>query len=102
MPLVVERYRVMSKIEVYKAALEYYGKTAQITQLFEEMAELTKELSKNNRGIDNVDHIAEEIADTLIMLEQMILLFNCSKEVTAWRDFKVERLKYNLTAEGVI
>ena len=39
---------------------------------FEEMSELQKELCKHDRGKDNREAIAEEIADVQIMLEQMI------------------------------
>ena len=88
--------------KVLEAAVRYYGKYSQVDQLFEEMAELTKELSKNNRGSDNVSSIAEEIADVEIMLDQMKILFNCSREVNLWRAYKVERLRHNLTKEGVI
>jgi len=40
----------------------------QYIMLFEEMAELTKEISKHMRGKQNQTEIAEEIADVQIML----------------------------------
>ena len=62
----------MTKCEtaICQLAVNVYGKTSQCTVCMEEMAELTKELSKNLRGQDNAAHIAEEIADVEIMLEQ--------------------------------
>ena len=47
--------------------------------MFEEMAELQKELCKNARGKDNRAEIAEEIADVHIMLDQMEILPNCKE-----------------------
>jgi len=58
----------------------------------EEMSELTKELSKSQRGEDNRAHVAEEIADVEIMLAQMKIIFNCSEEVEEWKDKKLQRL----------
>ncbi len=66
---------------IYRRALKTYGAEAQTRMVFEEMAELQKELCKNARGADNVDDIAEEIADVQIMLEQMIVLHDCRGEV---------------------
>ena len=86
---------------VLESAVEYYGKYSRIDLTFEEMAELTKELSKNCRGADNIDGIAEEIADVQIMLDQLKIVFNCSREVDLWRGYKIERLRQNLTKAGV-
>lgn len=51
----------MTKCEtaICQLAVNVYGKTSQCTVCMEEMAELTKELSKNLRGQDNAAHIAE-------------------------------------------
>ena len=58
----------------------------------EEMSELTKELCKHRRGRDNVEAIAEEIADVEIMLRQMVMLFDCADKVDEFRRYKLERL----------
>ena len=76
----------------FERALEHYGPDAQITMVMEEMSELQKELCKYRRGRANYDHIAEEIADVSIMLDQMRLLFQCGGAVQAWRLEKVRRL----------
>ena len=83
----------MTYHEIYEAALAKYGAEAQTLMVMEEMAELQKELCKHSRGTDNVDHIAEEIADVEIMLEQMKILYNCEYEVKKYRREKIERLK---------
>lgn len=60
---------------VLRRALDTYGSWAQVMMVFEEMSELQKELCKYLRGRGSFEHIAEEIADVEIMLEQMKLLF---------------------------
>lgn len=47
---------------------------------------------KNLRGQDNAAHIAEEIADVEIMLEQLKLMFSIRDEVTQQRTVKLQRL----------
>lgn len=78
--------------EVYKEAIDTFGDISQMMMVIEEMAELQKEISKNFRGEKNITHIAEEIADVEIMLEQMKLLFDISKDVEVWREAKTKRL----------
>lgn len=80
----------------YKAAVHTYGKTSQLMVAVEEMAELSKELSKNYRGEDNVSAISEEMADVEIMLEQLKLIFGNRAEVDIIRADKLFRLSENL------
>ena len=79
----------MTKCEtaICQLAVNVYGKTSQCTVCMEEMAELTKELSKNLRGQDNAAHIAEEIVDVEIKL-----MFSIRDEVTQQRTVKLQRL----------
>lgn len=77
---------------IYRAALETFGKSSQMQVAIEEMSELTKELCKHRRGRDNVEAIAEEIADVEIMLQQMVMLFDCSFTVDKFHWYKLERL----------
>lgn len=65
----------ISDAEVLQRALDTYGSTLQIVVMMEEMSELQKELCKYLRGRGSFEHIAEEIADVEIMLEQMKMLF---------------------------
>lgn len=81
---------------ICRRALKTYGAEAQIRMTFEEMAELQKELCKNSRGDENIPHIAEEIADCLIMLEQMQILFCCKAHVDDFIAAKLKRLKERL------
>lgn len=77
---------------ICQAALETFGKELQVTMAIEEMSELTKELCKNSRGQEDTTHIAEEIADVEIMLQQMVMLFDCAGHVETFRRYKLERL----------
>ncbi|WP_410495165.1 hypothetical protein QTL86_13665 [Cellulosilyticum sp. ST5] len=83
-------------VEILKQAIAKYGPDMQKTIAIEEMAELTKELCKNKRGQDNWDHIAEEIADVEIMLEQLKLIYNIGPLVLAVKEGKIRRLQDRL------
>jgi hypothetical protein len=78
---------------IMSSAIMAYGAQAQELMLLEEMSELQKEICKYERGAENVQHIAEEIADVEIMLEQMKILFECAEAVSAFRKAKLDRLR---------
>lgn len=86
----------MDERDVYKQALEKWGAEVQICMVFEEMAELQKELCKYKRGNVNFHSIAEEIADVEIMLGQMKILFGIEGAVENFKEYKLERLKERL------
>src|SRR5690554_1470419 len=67
--------------EIYKQALYKWGAEVQIAMVFEEMAELQKELCKDLRGKGIKSNIAEEIADVDIMLGQMKILYEVEELV---------------------
>lgn len=79
--------------QTYAHALFRYGPESQIMMAIEEMSELTKELCKRRRGRDNLAAIAEEVADTLIMMEQLQLIFDIHDAVCAQMDQKILRLQ---------
>ncbi len=83
----------MTAKELYRRALDAYGAEAQKRMVMEEMAELQKELCKNSRGADNLASIAEEIADVEIMLEQMMVLYDCESLVAGYKKYKLDRLE---------
>lgn len=82
--------------EINCAALETYGKEAQKSKLFEEIGELMDALCKCAAGRDKVTHLAEEIADVGIMLEQMAIMFDCEAEVERQRRYKLRRLEQRI------
>lgn len=86
----------MERSEILEAAIARYGEKAQMIIAMEEMAELTKELSKFLRGAHNEDAIAEEIADVRIMLDQLEIMFDCAGTAALYESVKVERLRKRL------
>lgn len=79
--------------KVYENAIEKYGNWQQVIVAIEEMSELQKELCKcfrEEKG--NTEHIAEEIADTTIMLEQLRMIFDCNDLTREIMDKKIRRL----------
>ena len=85
--------------EILLSALTKWGAGMQTVMVFEEMAELQKELCKSLRGKDNRGYIAEEIADVRIMLDQMVILHDCAEDVDTWRKVKLGRLEKRLSAQ---
>lgn len=86
-------------MEILKMAVEHYGPENQIRMMFEEMAELQKELCKHLRGEDRRKQIVEEIADVSIMLRQMIIIFDIEDEVSYQEMFKLGRLAQRMEGE---
>lgn len=80
--------------------IKTYGVQAQITVLFEEMAELQKELCKQRRKQGNIEQITEELADVLIMLKQLQVILNLPDErVQEIINYKMERLSVCIERE---
>lgn len=79
--------------QIYDAALGKWGQKMQATVAIEEMSEVIKEITKALRGELNREHLAEEIADATIMLEQMRQMFNINDSVCCWMDYKIAALK---------
>lgn len=87
--------------KTFCAALSRYGAQAQITMVFEEMAELQEALCRHLRGrVIMPEHIAEELADVGIMLDQMAILFELEDEVAQQRAYKVRRLRERIGDDG--
>lgn len=82
--------------KVYTNALIAYGDRAQMIVALEELSELQKEICKILRGGENFPHLAEEIADVTIMLEQLRLMFGVNDLVCEAMDTKVMRLDNRL------
>ena len=79
-------------IDTYKQAIETYGVRAQKLMAIEEMSELAKEICKDFRWELNQENLIEEMADVLIMLDQMLILYKISGEevglmrIKRWND----------------
>lgn len=81
---------------VLETALRTFGGMKQIMKTVEELSELQKELCKYYSSEEDRNHIAEEIADVRIMLEQMELLFSCEAQVQTAMERKLDRLAERL------
>lgn len=75
-------------------AVKTFGTLPQIVMFMEEAAELTQALSKNIRGKDNRSDIIEEMADVLIMVEQIKIIFEVDeKEIQDIIEVKLKRIE---------
>lgn len=81
----------VQQTESCRAIANFYGLDSQSLIAIEEMSELTKELCKDQRGYDRNKDIIEELADVSIMIEQLIALYECEKEVSDMINYKVNR-----------
>ena len=87
------------RAKVYEEAIERYGVEKQMVVAIEELSECAKELCKAMRGKGDINHLAEEVADATIMLEQMRLTFGINDAVKFWMDAKLQRLQHRLLKE---
>ncbi len=89
----MNRYGFEERKQVYEAALNVWGEKMQATVAIEEMSEVIKEITKMLRGQLDREHLAEEIADATIMLEQLRQMLNINESVCSWMDYKIAELK---------
>ena len=90
----------MEEKEIYKWTLETFTEEHQVIVMIEEMAELTKELTKWLRDKANYEHLFEEMADVQIVLDQMILIMG-SKGFKAAKKTKLGRLEERLESNNM-
>lgn len=87
----------MQKLTIQRA-INYFGKDMQTQKAMEEMGELIVELSRKNTERYDKLAVAEEIADVIIMMEQMRLIIG-PKQVDDYIGLKIERLDSRLGEE---
>lgn len=91
--------------EVLQQVIDTYGSHAQEEMAIEEMSELTKAIVKRHRAADKPSYdkamsgIAEEMADVIIMLTQLLMFYGNRKDVQRAVDEKVKRLAGRLESE---
>lgn len=88
----------MNNVEKMKQIIAYYGRRAQCVKAIEELAELQQELAKYINlkapiAYDTTDML-EEIADVLVMVNQVIIMFEINQEVL--EEKSVEKLDRTL------
>lgn len=87
----------MQRSEKIKCVAYHYGMAHQSKKAIEEMSELTKALCKldENPALDSRNEqylydVVEEIADVIVMMEQLKLFFG-QKQVEETIDLKIDR-----------
>ena len=89
------------EIEIMRSAIRKNGKAMQTVVAIEEMSELQKELSKFIRGKGNRDNLIEEVADVLVMITQIQLMYHIpDDEVERIMHLKLNRLKERMQDES--
>lgn len=92
----------MESKEIMQLAIDSYGRVNQVIKTVEELSELSQALCKiltskfTDDNSEIFENIFEEMADVEIMLEQCKIMFQCDKEVSAWKNKKIERLERRL------
>lgn len=105
------------ELKILQEAIDHYGEESQLDMAIEEMSELTKAICKykrlkkavtsdsgsvNKRVVEweryyvTIDDIKEEIADALVMLEQLMMMFDCEERMSAIASKKIDRLKWRM------
>lgn len=84
------------RLQVYNNALAVYGKDAQMVKALEELAECQQTICKIILYGEDFDHLAEEIADATIMLEQLRYFLGLNDLVCEKMDQKIMRLDAKL------
>jgi hypothetical protein len=90
------------RVKIYADAAETFGKFNQLVVAIEELSEVQKELCKALRCEIHLGHLAEEVADATIMLEQVRELFGINEEVCRAMDSKMLRLRWRIKEKGGI
>lgn len=80
---------------IFKQAVDTYGVDNQIGMLHEEMGELQTAINQYARGRVKKDAVVTEIADVMIMCEQMAEIFG-REDVEAKKKRKIQRLAEKL------
>ena len=94
--------------DVLQKAIKHYGTHNQMLKCIEECGELSRAISRVLTELSSGDgftteesqeNLYEELADVLIMIEQMIIMFDCGDEVFIQQVKKMKRLKERLENE---
>ena len=89
------------KEEIYSGAIKHWGMELQIGMLMEEIGELMVVINRFRRGrIQDHNKIAEEMADVIIMIEQIAYLFKIDEKIIEeWKSVKLDKLKIMIDKE---
>lgn len=88
----MNKFTYSDRCKTYTNAMLAFGERNQLIVAIEELSECQKEICKILRGGEDYRHLAEEVADATIMLEQVRLMFNINDCVCSFMDEKIKRL----------
>ena len=88
----MNKFTYSDRCKTYTNAMMAFGERNQMIVAIEELSECQKEICKILRGGKDYLHLAEEVADATIMLEQIRLMFNINDCVCNFMDEKIKRL----------
>lgn len=90
------------KIEALKPIISACGEKAQMLQAIEEQSELTKALCKyiKQPTEEHKEAVSEEMADVMLMLDQLLIIFDNEKECQQIVSNKIDRTYKRLGIEG--
>lgn len=71
--------------------IEHYGADHQKRKAAEELCEFTAEILKDVTGHGNLEHITEEMADALVMINQLRIIYGNVHEVFDSMESKINR-----------
>ena len=90
-------------MDILKKAIRHYGVENQMAQSIEELAELIVAINKCLRYKDDIEarnNLVEEIADVLIMIDQLKIIVNIKDyEIECYRRYKLDRLERRIENE---
>lgn len=82
--------------ELYQKAVHVWGVQAQTMMFVEEVGEALTALSHHKRGRCDASHVVEEMVDTVMMAEQMAMIYGTLEEYQEIRSKKLARLDERL------
>ena len=76
--------------------INYYGVDNQLKQFNEESYELIEAIKNHEwlkeKGLEDINHVVEEIADVLVMVSQFVEYYQIEEEMLDWyMNYKVKR-----------
>lgn len=74
--------------------VDHYGAKHQQEKAVEELSELITEISRYNQNPDEPHlrvNIIEELADVIVMCNQLMIIFDCTGEVEEVINYKINR-----------
>lgn len=93
-PTTIMKQLSQQEQEVLAEAINKFGRHTQEVLAIQEMSELIKVITDGMRGKPDIEHMAEEIADVVIMCHQLCLIHNIgNSSIGKYAKRKLDRLK---------